>query len=238
MTEYAARASAVGVTLDVLERLCDGGTFSAETVLSSLEATARKTPEEWLAEINDDLGLRGDERLTAILRERTEGGGFVFVGQNGQRRVTERQLLIVLDARRAIMGATRALVPHMRRAEWEPIVRKVWRAATEIDLGAEATFDGRGREWLRSYLGNWQPVDDKNEAAQFGHPFRDNGRVHVVGSVFKRWIRHDRYEHLSDPEFGRIMRAAGCEYRQVHVTVGGKRTTISTWIVPDALETG
>lgn len=121
----------------------------------------------------------------------------------------------------------------MKAAAWRQVVRTLLRSAAPVDLGDEATPAGRGWEWLRRYLADRHPADDRETAGELRAPFVENGRVHVFGPDLKRWIRADQYEHLNDHAFGVIMRAAGCEPRRVKVTLeGGRRTTLSAWAVP------
>lgn len=197
-------------------------------------ATGRPgTGRERLAEVNDQLGLTGGERLTAFQKERGEEGGYVFVGTAGYCRVTPKQLVEFRYAQPAIMEATGMLVASMTKAAWQRVVRMLLQAATPLDLGDEATPGGRGRSLLRAYLENRTPVEDRDEATLTKYPFVEGGRVHVFGVAMMMWLRTERFRVMSEVEFGRVMRAAECEPVRVHVTLeDGKRTKWSAWKVP------
>lgn len=110
------------------------------------------------------------------------------------------------------------------------------RAAESEDIGEGATDAGWAREVIRDYLGFRPPVHSLEEASISQYPFIEpDGRVVVFSTPLTRHILITYQERVTRIEFGKRLRAAGCESEKRNITVDGHRTQRAVWRLPPGL---
>ena len=132
-----------------------------------------------------------------------------------------------------VAAETRKLVPRYKANEWDRIVELFFHSCEEQDTGMESTEHGEVFVWLSEYLLSHPPVDALDEAGLTEHPFSRDGQTFVFGGAFRTWLWLQRQEKLTQKELGRRLRLFGCTPYRLNVSIDGRKTTRSVWILPD-----
>jgi hypothetical protein len=121
----------------------------------------------------------------------------------------------------------------MRKRGWVAIVQAILDCCEDQELGEDAKDSGAGRAWIEGY------IEDANttamtmeEAIKDRQPFERNGETYFFENRLADWVKGQRNLTLSAKELGKILRAGGSRPTPLPVTINGKPTTRSVWIVP------
>lgn len=127
-------------------------------------------------------------------------------------------------------------IPRMKASEWDTVTAIIGRLWEDVELGAEVTDQGALRQYLSAFLDDNPPVESIEESRGQAPFYREDGSVVIFVTPFKTWLRGVAGEHLRRTELGRNMYELGCQYEErIQLTVGGRRTTRSGWILPPKL---
>jgi len=149
----------------------------------------------------------------------------VVIGKIGALRTQK----VVLDALAEATG-----ISHMpvKAVIWNKRVQIMLDVAEEVDVGSDATERGHSELMLTHYFESHmpEPLAENADLWIFKKPFIEEGRVHVFGEAWRRWIARVHGDKVSPQEIGRWLRECGGEPYQKAVTKPeGGRTTRLVW---------
>lgn len=136
--------------------------------------------------------------------------------------------------RMAIAASSGWYIPKFKPADWDLHGQALLDACVEEYLGDEATDEGQMRSWLGIYLAENRPSPSCTEEAVVSlNPFvDDSGRVVVFLAGLKTWLNVRFGERLTAKAISPLLKNIGCESWVLNCTLGGTKTTRSTWILP------
>jgi len=199
------------------------------------------TPKQDIPEDQIKVGLEhvssilGVE-ITKVIRYTSDPPTYAIETTFGRANLgTIESLTGQTKARNFIAARTGKWVRKKTAGIWDNVVQLLLNAVEIEDIGSEATTQGLGEAWLHKYLlGNTiRPVSSPE-----GLPYWYNEyQLAVQGATVRDWLLLNNSEKtgLSAREFGITMKVVGCKVGKLDTKVGGKRTSRSIWILPQAL---
>jgi hypothetical protein len=162
---------------------------------------------------------------------------------------TERGLTVIggvekLDSgiafRRAIMNAMKVRLKFSKKV-WDDISVVLMNACEDVDVGPEATLDGRAISWIQGYLSDSPPVDidkDPDVPMREFYPVlkRIDGaqRLCIETRDLRQWIKtaHGYGDRVEQVNLGMCLRSIGAVSKTVRMRKGG--ASRRCWVVvPD-----
>ena len=166
--------------------------------------------------ITDRLGL-SRAKLVRVVRYRATDGNLYHLVFDGDRvaELTTSELLTRHRARPCIYDAVDEVVTTPT-PEWDALVGMIGRAATDEELGREATDAGLCDHWLEEYAGDdGYETDDPGEffgGMRATHVLVHEGERYLHGPRLRDWLTKTMGERgLTHKRTGTVLRAGGCE---------------------------
>lgn len=132
---------------------------------------------------------------------------------------------------RKIAEATDRMIPSKIK-KWDKVCQGILSVAVHVEVGEEATQDGVVREWLVSYLQDYQPTAEWEKSWEAKRPYVRDGKVHIFLAAFREWLTI-RKENIGQNElavklrsFGAVGKIQGFKYED------GAATTRSVYVLP------
>ena len=125
---------------------------------------------------------------------------------------------------------------------WRQCVQALLRICEEVTVGDPSHLDeGTAAEthsWVDDYLTDRgvRSEDEWEKAAQRRFPFIIEDRIRIFLNDFGKWLDGTLNKKLDNHALGQRLRRIGADPGQVHIRVGGARTTRSIWILPDVFQ--
>lgn len=119
-----------------------------------------------------------------------------------------------------------------KKGGWDLVSNMILAVAVETEIGEEATEQGAALAWLRGYLDDNPPGDDKDKCLESKEPFfsHDKLAVNFVEVQLVRWIFTNRNIPVTSKNLGAALREIGCRPFQARIKNSTKkRGTISVW---------
>ena len=120
---------------------------------------------------------------------------------------------------------------------WEARAQALINIREDIALGDASFPREETMEWLDRYLSARGVTDDDATAAvAAGTPFIEKGQVKIILDDFRAWVKFNVELELSRVEMAQRLHQAGATASKVNITVNGKRTSRSCWVVENVGE--
>lgn len=174
-------------------------------------------------------------RIVQIVRYVADPPIYKLKTLQGSITLGEVDNLIVQTALRSkLAAATGRYLPRYKNDRWDRYAQALLDCCIDVEIGEEATESGEMQAWIDEYLDSKPPYqhDEHEEAVATRFPFyTKTGEVAIFGSDFRRWLRQTQQEKVTLRRFGLLMRAVGGEPQRLPVTIDGKDTTRSLWVI-------
>jgi hypothetical protein len=125
--------------------------------------------------------------------------------------------------------------PIPKEPDWNKLVNKLLKEAIEVDVPAELTLAGQFKELLEEYCTSRARATSPEEI-QLGRPWTKNGFHYFKMSGLESYLTKRGFTALNRGQMQEQLRALGgaenCN-KHLAITVGGKRTTVRVWFVPE-----
>jgi hypothetical protein len=187
-----------------------------------------------LAKVRTTLGITAE--LLAVERTISSSPRYTLITSRGRVDLgTKRWISRPAEFRASVCDAIGEMPNLLRGTAWSEVCQSIRQAAELIDLGADATDEGLGREWLREYVSNLpKKFDDTDSYA----PIWDKGDLLISGNHLRNFVDISYNEKVSRARMALILRAAGCRPKKCDRIINGHRFQHDRWLVPLYLSLG
>lgn len=209
----------------------------AEAKREGDDEKVRETRRSVLDSVSKQLGIE----VVKVIKFKATPPSYRIVTPTGGISVgSAKDMLSQNEMRAAVAAETGHLIDRFKAGEWDKLMRVVFQAAEEQDVGMESTEAGQVYVWLSDYLMTRRPVESFEDATTSFHPYVERGNVYIFASPFKQWIWLNRGERVTTKDIGRMLHLFGCVPSTVTVTDDQGETTKAVWRLPprDAWRSG
>lgn len=133
--------------------------------------------------------------------------------------------------RAKIVDSTNLVMAPHKRKDWAKIVQMLFDIVEDQYISDEATDKGEIKSILIDYLID-KPKLTVDDAVEGKEPFVISGIWHLFLEKLFMYAKMQHGNELGKKNFATHMRALGCEYKKIDITLNGIRTTRSVWILP------
>ena len=134
--------------------------------------------------------------------------------------------------RNAVAAATTQLIPGYKPDQWHKIAQTLLRACEEVALGEASHPSLETTMWLESYLTDYPPLEDRNQAAVTRRPFTGQDSIYIYINSFLRYIESHFKTKISSHDMSRRLTLCNGLPETVNVQIGPKRTSRYCWKLP------
>lgn len=248
---FEERLSRLGRTFEQLADAMATQGLNAEWILKQWELDELPEEErravlrpENLRLLNHSLKLK-EPGIEAVRRLSTDPPSWEIVGEEGTARATSSQLAEFRYAKVKIADAT-GQVPELlelgnppKPIKWARMWRALQDAAERVDVGDLGTDRGVTLEALAGYHRDRPPLPRGDGGGEFDHfvlarrsSIEPDGSLTVYATDFLHWRRAARQDRITAKELAVEFHGIGAHPLTEHVTLDGRRTTISAYRLP------
>jgi hypothetical protein len=201
----------------------------AEAKSTGDDEQVRASRRSVLDTISKQLGIE----VVKVIKFKSTPPSYRLVTPTGGISVGSAKDMLSQNEMRAMIAAETAhLIARFKAPDWDRLMRVIFQAAEEQDVGMESTEAGQVYVWLSDYMLSRRPVDSLEEATISLHPYVDGGSTYIFASPFKQWIWMNRGERVSSKDIGRMLHLFGCAPSNVQVRNEEGETTRAVWKLP------
>jgi len=199
-----------------------------------LEVSIEKR-EEILSDISTTFGIK----VLDINKHRADPPDYLIKTDRGSVLLGCVENMIKQDKLRAKLAATTSkLLPRFNTKAWDVIAQNLLLSCTEVDIGEEATDEGKMASWLRAYIRDNEIEEDRNLAAsEGGYLWKDAkaNKLYVFLDDVRNFLWISMREKESNKRLGSYMQLLGSKPRKIDVEIDDKRTSKNCWPVPHSI---
>ncbi len=131
--------------------------------------------------------------------------------------------------RNLVAAATNVIIPKCAPDKWDKRAQAILNACQEVSLGAASHPAEETKEWLRGYLLQKPPVEDRDQANSASAPFIMGAYTYFFLDPFRRHVEFEADIKIKRPEMAQRLRQCRIEPETVHFNVTRGRTTRNCW---------
>lgn len=189
----------------------------------SEQVQARRTAIESLSQT---LGVE----IVRIIKYLTEPAIWRLITPAGAITLgTAEYVLTARKMKTKLYEVSGVVLPNYSQNKWDRVAETVQRVVETEEVSTESTSSGQVIAWLNEYLTAKPPIGDREHAEIGEYPFREGNEVVIFSSSFKNWLKINQGERISNKDMGYMMNLFGAKSEQLHLKIGGNRTTRGAW---------
>ena len=131
--------------------------------------------------------------------------------------------------RNLVAAATNVIIPKCPPDKWDKRAQAILNACQDVSLGDASHPAEETREWLRGYLSQKPPVDDRDQAASANAPFTITEYIYFFLDPFRRHVEFEADTRINRTDMAKRLRQCRIEPETVHVNATQGRTTRNCW---------
>ena len=131
--------------------------------------------------------------------------------------------------RNLVAAATNVIIPKCPPDKWDKRAQAILYACQQVSLGDASHPAEETKEWLRGYLLQKPPVEDRDQANSANAPFSMAEYTYFFLDPFRRHVEFEADTKIKRPDMAQRLRQCLIEPETVHFNATQGRTTRNCW---------
>ena len=131
--------------------------------------------------------------------------------------------------RNLVAAATNVIIPKCPPDKWDKRAQAILNACQEVSLGDASHPAEETKEWLRGYLSQKPPVEDREQANSANAPFIMGEYIYFFLDPFRRHVEFEADTKIKRTDMAQRLRQCRIEPETVHFNATQGRTTRNCW---------
>ena len=131
--------------------------------------------------------------------------------------------------RNLVAAATNVIIPKCPPDKWDKRAQAILNACQEVSLGDASHPAEETKEWLRGYLSQKPPVEDRDQANSANAPFIMTEYIYFFLDPFRRHVEFEADTKIKRSDMAQRLRQCRIDPETVHFNATQGRTTRNCW---------